>query len=167
MTTSYPGSLPAAYAHEPDFSLKELIGKSVLLSDVFTPEKIGVCQKLIDESKNNFFINTEPEIKVIVTSVKNPAFAAHYQEWCRRIFPLVANIKGQADIFGFSLIARIAKYLLDYCDDKSSARRLSRRDLFVIAKLVEALNRCFEEKILDAGGKIEKELVSVIEQLNK
>ena len=70
-------------------------------------------------------------------------------------------------MFGFPLITRVCKYLIEYCESSASAKHMTARDIFIISKLVEALRRAFQEKIVDTGGAIEKELISVIEQARK
>ncbi len=155
------------HAYAPDQSLRELIGKSTALTDIFTQEKIAACQKLVDDAKGSFFDTVQPDIDIISNLAADKAFADDYQELCKRLFQPVSNIKGQADAFGFSLIARVCKYLIEYCDSSPSAKRMTAKDIFIITKLVEALRTAFQERIMDAGGAMERELVSIIELVRK
>lgn len=155
------------YAYEPDQTLREMIGKSTQLADIFTKEKIAACQKLVDDAKQSFFDTAQADMDTMSGLVKNKARADNYQEFCRQLFQLANNIKGQAEVFGFPLITRVCKYLTEYTESGASANRMTARDIFIIIKLVEALHRAFQEKIVDAGGAIEKELIWAVEQARK
>lgn len=155
------------YAYEPDQTLRQLIGKSTILADIFTKEKIAACQKLVDDAKSSFFDTAQPDMDTISALVKNKALTNNYQELCKQLFQPLSNIKGQAEVFGFPLITRVCKYLIEYCESSASAKSMAARDIFIITKLVEALRRAFQEKIVDAGGTIERELISVVEQARK
>jgi len=153
------------YAYSADRTLRDLLGKSTALSDIFTQEKIKSCQKLLDKAKEGFFETAQDDMNTIVSLVGNKVFDENYQELCKELFQPLSNIKGQAELFGFSLIARICKYLIEYCEKSSDIQQTTVKDIFIITKLVEALQKSFSEKIIDAGGVIEKELILIIEQV--
>lgn len=154
------------YAYEPDQTLKELIGKSTIMADIFTKEKIAACQKLIEDAKKSFFDTAKPDMDMISTLAMDKKSPEDYRGFCKQLFTPVTNIKSQANVFGFPLISSVCKYLLEYAEI-GIANKLTLRDTFLIDKLIEALQRAFEQKIVDAGGAIEKELVSIVEQARK
>ncbi len=157
------------YAHyEPEPALRTLIGKFIHLSDIFTQEKIDACQKLIDDAKALFFEISLPDIAIITNDlIKGKSSSNNRQEICKILFQPVSNIKGQAEIFGFPLIARICNYLIEYCEESYHSQNMTMKDIFIITKLEEALLRAFHQKIVDSDGAMEKELVSIIEQARK
>jgi len=157
---------PEIIAYEADQSLRKMVGKTTVLTDIFTKDKIAASQKLIDEAKDSFFDRAKPDMDAISELVKDKAAAENYQELCRHLFQPVCNIKSQADIFGFPLISCVCKYLIEY-SEASAKKAMTAKDIFLIGKLVEALQRAFKNKIVDAGGAIEKELVSLVEQARK
>lgn len=156
-----------AFAYEPDRSLRDLIGKDTVLSDIFTKEKIENCQKLVDEAKKSFFDTSQKDMDTITSLIAKKEFATNYLELCNLLFQPINNIKGQAELFGYSLIARVCKYLIEYCEESKSNKNMSAKDVFVVGKLVEALVRAFNEKIIDSGGVLEKELMTVVEMARK
>lgn len=153
------------YAYPADRTLRDLIGKSTALSDIFTEEKIKACQKLVDEAKSEFFNTAQDDMNTIIGLVDNKVFDDNYRELCKELFQPLSNIKGQAEVFGFSLIARICKYLIEFCEKSSDVEQTTVKDIFIITKLVEALQKSFSAKIIDSGGVLEKELVLIIEQV--
>lgn len=159
--SSHSSSTP--YAIEPDYSLKSLIGKSVALTDIFTKEKIERCQKIVDDAKASFF-DTSAKDMAVISKVTSGEMIKDPKALCTMLFQPVSNIKGQAEAFGFPLITRVCKYLIKYCEKSAGqAKPFSKKDEFIILKLVEALEHAFNNKIMDTGGAIEKELISIIE----
>jgi hypothetical protein len=155
------------YAYMPDPSLKELIGKCTLLADIFTSEKIAACQKLINDARNSFFNSAVADMHVIKSASQKHHSVGDYKSLCRILYQPVCNIKGQAEAFGFSMIGRVCKYLIEYCEGKHFGNGTVAKDMFIMTKLVEALERAFEEKIVDSGGAIERELIAIVELARK
>lgn len=155
------------YAYEPDRSLSDLVGRSTVLTDIFTKEKIAACQKLVEDAKSSFFETSREDMLAIEKLAKSKVLEKDYQEFCKQLFHPATHIKGQAEVFGFSLISKVCKYLIDYCEESASVQRVTARDVIIIGKLVEALQKAFNEKIVDTGGALEKELVSIVELARK
>jgi hypothetical protein len=153
------------YAYEPDTRLKELVG-AMSVAELFTKEKIAACQKKLDTAKESFFETAKPDMAAIDALAKGSgASAQEYQNLCRGIIIPVHNIKGQAEMYGFSLIARICQYLREYCPQ--GAANISDKDRVIIARLAEALQQAFYGKVADLTGAIEKELISIITPARK
>lgn len=164
MTKSKPNNAPIAY--EPDRSLRDLIGQDVSLTDIFTKEKIANCQKMVDEAKGSFFENSKQDVLAVIALSKKKELQKNFPEFCSRLFQPICNIKGQAELFGFSLIAQVCRYLLEYCENSNSSTMTS-KDVLIVDKLVEALARAYDDKIIDAGGALESELKSIVELARK
>lgn len=155
-------SLPKVYAYEPDYSLRKIIGQSTILADIFSKDRIAACQNVLDEAKASFFETSLSDIHQIgMLLLDKTADTTQYQQRCQQALAPLHNIKIQAEIFGFSLIARICQYLREYCE-KSALKQFTGRDMYIVMRLVEALNRAFHERISDTSGQLETELASVI-----
>lgn len=152
------------YAYEPDRSLQELIGKSTKLMDIFTKERIANCQKMVDEAKNSFFDTSQSDIRIIEAATVNSLTQENYGAVCQQILIPVLNIHGQARIFSFSLIASICEALIEYCEASDASHNVRKKDIYIVTKLIEALNRAISERILDPSGILERELVSLVKQ---
>jgi chemotaxis protein histidine kinase CheA len=135
-----------------------------MLEKLFTKEKIEACQEMIDTAKASFFDAAQADMDAINVLSKDKKFENDNPGFCRQLYRPVRNIRGQAKIFGFPLIDRICGYLEEYCESSASSQKMTARDVFLIGKLVEALQRAFEQKIVDEGGAIEKELIDTIEK---
>ena len=152
-----------ATACEPDNELLEILGgNAAALEGIFSKEKIRATQQMIDDAKLAFFTQAQGDMDTIGALTANKEFIGKYDALYRRIFQPLCNIKGQAEIFGFTLIACICKYLIDYCEDSALRTNLSDKDMLIITQLTKALQRSFEDRIVGSGGDIEKELEHII-----
>lgn len=134
--------------YEPESALREIIGQDVQLRNLFAPEKIASCQKLIDTSRNEFFDNSYKELETIVSSLQS-----NIEDFSKILIP-VENIKGQAKIFGFPFIINICCHISDYCQNGD----LTEKNLEVVKKLIEALTVTLKNKVTDQKGALNEEL---------
>lgn len=134
--------------YEPESDLREIIGADAQLRNLFTPEKIASCQKLIDISRNEFFDTAYKQLKVLLDF-----FQSDLQDFSKILIP-VENIKAQAKIFGFPFIVNVCSHISDYCQDGD----LSEKKLEVVKKLIEALTVTLKNKVTDEEGTLNKEL---------
>ncbi|MFO0389364.1 MAG: hypothetical protein ACK502_06565 [Alphaproteobacteria bacterium] len=158
-----PNDAPrVTYAYEADHSLRKLIGRSTVLAEVFSADRIASCQNVLDEAKTSFFETSLSDMHQISTLLLDKtADIAQYQQRCQQALSPLHNIQSQAEIFGFSLIARICQYLREYCE-RSVSKQFTGREMYIVMRLVEALNRAFQQRISDSSGQLETELTSVI-----
>jgi len=138
----------------PDKSLKKMIGEHVNLGDLFTPEKIKACQKLIDMARDEFFEEEKPKVEQMRHILK-----ANNQKALSDIEKMIQDIKGQARIFGFSFIVLVCNHILDFADDQTKS--IERR-ILIIARFVDVLFIAMSHKIKDDGGALEKELKIIL-----
>ena len=95
-------------AYEPYSEIRQVIGQEVDLKTVFTEEKIRACNALINQARQDFFEITATELNLlerfataeIVTDQESQGFI-------NAIMGHAQNIRGQAEMLGFALIARI------------------------------------------------------------
>lgn len=154
------------YAFEIDDTIRNEIGGPGMLEKIFTKEKIADCQEMIEEAKASFFDTSLADMEKINELTGNEKLKEDYRAFCRQVYRPVSNIRGQAKIFGYPLIDRICGYIQNYCET-ANAKKMTPKDVFIIGKLVEALQRSFQEKIIDQGGVLEKDLIDTIEKANK
>ena len=105
-------------AHEPDRTLRELVGEDVKLTEIFTPEKIADSQKMVSDAGDTFFKTALAEMmKLDALLTKNLQLP---DEKDRVLFDEIAayvgDIKGQAEMLGFKLLVSISNTILDCCD---------------------------------------------------
>jgi hypothetical protein len=151
-------------AYEPDFALKKLIGKDVDLTDIFTPEKIEACKKLVEDARASFFVNAQSDLAKLEKAIRTFTKSSLKEEaFFEEISCTVRNIKGQVELFGFILINKICVQLIECC--KSSSEPLSTR--FSLTKeLVKALKLAVHNSITDDGGETGKALLSDLQHYN-
>lgn len=153
-----------AYAYEPDHSLQEMIGLSVSISDIFSQERIDRCQRIVDDAKVSFFHLADADMDKIRDIVSSGVDAIPTKTLCAQLFVPVSNIKSQAEAFGFPLITSVCKYLMKYCEDGANdLKPTGKKEAFIITKLIEVLQHALSHQIMDSGGEIEEELISIIE----
>ncbi len=149
----------AVYAYAPDYALRKLIGP-MPLSDIFTPEKIAACQKILDDAKASFFETSSADMEFIRVMLNGSD--ENHQQGFRQLFEPLANIKGQADVFGFPLISSLCKYLIEYTEEGAEQAVLAAKNQLIIQRLSEALQKAFDERVVDAGGALERELIDAV-----
>ncbi len=154
-------------AYQPDQSLRNLVGKYIPLSTIFTQERMAACDKHITEAKANFFEVTQNDMMVISEKIAANKQSGNLQLLYADISPSLCNIKGQAEMFSFPLIKTICKHLMNYCEETSSGKTLSTKEAFVVDKLFEALSHCLNNRITDRDGKFEKQLEAIIATARK
>lgn len=139
---------------DPNFLLRDLLGPDVELRKIFTPEKIKDCQKLIDEARDEFFLD---EIKK-VAEIKKIALLGD-ENALKSIVFLGQDLKSQARLFGFGFIANICTQIIFYAEtnEKSFPARLN-----IISKFLDALEHAMKHRLKDETGQLEKNLMSIL-----
>lgn len=147
-----------------DSRMQGIIGNTRSLGKVFTKEKIANCQKMVDTARDSFFDSAKDDMITIEKLSENKIKGETFKKFYEELFQPLSNIKGQADIFHFPLIADICKYLMSYSQRSNSSKEITDKDLFIITQLVKALRHCFNEKITDKDGKLEKQLAELMKE---
>lgn len=149
-----PESDDNVIAVAPDQTIRELIGKDVKLTDIFTKERIEACQKTIDDARTVFFDVADVELTKLEELLKDRPVAPEDSVF-ESIATCAANIKGHAELFGYTLVAAIASYIADACEPGPRAPDVRFR---LIADLVKLLHIAVREKISDERGALGREL---------
>lgn len=150
-------------AYEPHSEIRQLIGNDVILKEIFTEEKIQACAKLISTARDSFFEITLTELNMLERLAMAPV--VEESEGANFIAGIIAhanNIRGQAEMLGFVLVARICAQMAVTCLALHQAQDTKR---FLIAKMVEVLRLAYKQKISDDGGAIGKEILAQIDRV--
>ncbi|MGE0755052.1 MAG: hypothetical protein AB7L92_07840 [Alphaproteobacteria bacterium] len=153
-----PGS---ATAIQPDTSMKGILGDKKALGQIFSKEKMENCQKIVEEAKVSFFDVVAGDMIKIEELSSTQLTEESYRAFYEQLFQPLSNIKGQAEIFGFKLVANICKYLMEYSEQNVKRQQISKSEIFITTQLVKALRHCFNEQITDKDGKLEKQLAEI------
>ena len=140
-------------AYRPDYSLKKSIGVEVPLSDIFTAEKIASGNRIIEIGRNCFFMEAKEEIKKLLAVISPDAEVTGALP---AVTIIAANLKGEVEMYGFSLIQKICSRMMETCNDM---REKTDTKLAAIRNLTQALSFSVENKIRDDGGEAGKALL--------
>ena len=154
MTNNEPDNSVAAV--EPNRIMRLLIGVETKLNEIFTPQRIADCQATIDTARNSFFDVAGEYLAVLDALLSKHASDA---EIGVAVFDdlavLAADVKGQADAFGFALVSAICNHIIEYCEPGAHAPNTRFR---IISVLAELLKIAIHQKITDDNGALAKEL---------
>lgn len=144
--------------YEPYSEIRKIIGDDVVLSDIFTADRILACAKLIETARETFFEITEPELSFLERIVVTPVSKEEeYDKLNAGIAMHARNIKGQAEMLGYSLIGRICGHIDAYCGTAHHAQKLKST---LLVKMVETLRLAYRRKITDEGGVIGQKILA-------
>ncbi|MGB4102418.1 MAG: hypothetical protein WBK91_11000 [Alphaproteobacteria bacterium] len=150
-------------AYEPFSEIRNLIGEDVVLKDVFTEDRIQACARLIDQAKNTFFEITNTELNMLAQLAAAPVIQEdESKSFIAGIVARADNIKGQAEILGFTLIARICMQISAVCH---ASRQRYDVKLLLITRMVDTLRLAYKQKITDEGGVIGKEILAQLDRI--
>jgi len=149
-------------AYEPDQTLREIIGKDTKLSEIFTPERIQACQKTIADARDSFFTVAEGDIVKLEKLASDHVMAPDISDDIfEDVSMLAGNIKGHADLFGFTLVSAIGKHIISFCELKVRSPSTRFR---VIADLIKMQRVAFNHKVMDERGALAKELATSLQK---
>lgn len=157
------GNNDTVIAFEPYSEVRQLIGNEVKLNEIFTEDRIQACAKLISVARNAFFDITSSEMNML----ERLAAAPHVNEdetanFIAGIAAHANNIKGQAEMLGFTLITRICTHLAKACHTSNQSYAVKR---LLIIKMAETLRQAYKLKITDDGGPVGKEIMLQLDRI--
>ena len=138
-------------AYEPDLSLKKIIGEKVSLNEIFTPEKIAAGNKIIEESRNQFFVKAPEEIKKL--SELSASTSADPLKTLTSISTIAANLKGEGEMYGFTFVQKVCTHIMETCRDEIKGKGADMKtSLALVLKLTQTLDYAVKHAIKDDGG---------------
>lgn len=140
-------------AYEPDYSLKEAVGKDVDLTKLFTPERLRKCQEIIEAARDEFFIEESEKVKMMQVFILQKDLTTF-----NAIADMAQEIKSQARIFGFTFIANLCSQIVHFClsDEKPLPVRLQ-----ILERFITALDLAMSSRVRDEGGNLEGQLKQI------
>src|SRR5579863_10026009 len=107
----------AVVAFEPEQVLRELIGQDTRLAEIFTKERIEECQNAINEARGTFFDVANEELTKLETLIKKQNADDQVSEAVfEDIATEAANLRGHAEMFGFTLIGTICNHVIEHSE---------------------------------------------------
>ncbi len=163
MSTADQNNAGSVIAYEPYSEIRKVIGQDIPLTSIFTPERIQAAAQVIKTAREKFFEITETELKMLENLVgATVVHADEYIAFSDGVAAHAINIKGQAEILGYTLIARITTKISAYCNSSQHPQKV--RDA-LLKKMVETLRLAYQQRIMDEGGPAGKEILGILESL--
>ncbi|TAE34497.1 MAG: response regulator [Alphaproteobacteria bacterium] len=147
-----------------DFSLKEKIGKSVNLDDIFSEANVRLAQKIIYEAKGDFLHWFANDLKQLEESHHH--FTEHHETQAAKMQMAQASlrIKGRAGTFGYNLASQVADALHDVIVQLHGEHDKIAQ---VIRKHMDAMYVILQQDIAGDGGDIGTALIASLGDLTK
>lgn len=161
---SYKKQQETVLAHAPNMAMRNIIGKSTSLDQIFTAEKIQQCQVMIDHAQAAFYDNAQSDLHDIKRLLQKTQYQQNPVLLAQKLIRPFSSIKMQADTFDYPLVSRICHYVLEYCDDFQQDQT---NHIHIIFKLIDALILVFDRRLSDKHRTLEKELMQSIEMQRK
>lgn len=152
-------------ATTPDFALKKKL-EDVSIRDVFTEESIAEADKVIEESKKDFFGDAAKRLEnmeAAYAQAENDPKAN--KKPVKEIERTSHSLKGQSETLGFDLLAHVSQSLYSFCNN--DFRTGEENQNIVLRKHLDTLQLIVREKMQGDGGDVGKALIQSLQQLNK
>ncbi len=107
------GNHPRVQVFKPDYSLKNKVGVSTSVRDIFTPAVIAECQKLIEDFKDNFFFDSLDELKTIEQGFRSKTLTSENK---KQALVRITALKTRSESLGFMLLADLLDSLETYTE---------------------------------------------------
>lgn len=143
-------------AYEPNCFFKSTVGDDFKLRDNVTEEQIRACETLLHNASDDFFAKSEPDLlklELLINTISEPLSQHQLQSLQKHTY----NIKSFAKVLGFPLITEICHHLVVTIIHSELS---DRQKTALLKKLVEALRKCYVERIRGDGGVIGNAILS-------
>lgn len=163
--TDAPAGKPDEETHilPPDYSIKKKIGMDVDLRKIFTPERIQVAQKAIDDTQSDFvswaqkdLAELEHAYRTLQQEIGNSSPSS-----LQKIRKIAFSLKSQSGTFGFQLGSDVADSLYSYINQHD----IDDENIQVIRKHIDALQVILQQNIQGDGQQIGAELKDNLNKL--
>ena len=147
---------------QPDFTLKEKIGKDSSITELLRPEMLQMAQQVIQDSKKDFIGYMKEDILDIQKCLEKLQQTSWDANVLDHFMRLVLQIKARAGTFGYPLASEIARKLFVFCEDEYRAKS---DHTLVMRKHVEGLSTVILKNIEGNGGPLGRELLASLDKL--
>jgi len=144
--------------YEGNCGLKRVVGKEFVLGDI--PEgQVEACQGILDAAALQFFTHGIEDVAALEALVVQME-ALEDGVFFTRAGQSAHNLRGQAEILGFTLITTITRQMIESIEHAEIPAEKKRQ---LVARITEVLRLAFEQRIRDAGGAHGEEVLTLLE----
>jgi hypothetical protein len=158
-----PNNTSEAHITPPNYTLRKKIGEHVVLSQIFTPEKINQCQQMADEMLAGFREELETQLvelgNVYMKAMHDPAPVTSAMQEGKQLSFL---LKKSMENLNYKLGYQVAKSLCDYTQGRTNCNA---EVFLVICKHIAVLNIILKDGIKGDGGAMGQELMVNLQSL--
>lgn len=149
---------------QPDFSLKEKIGKDFNINEVLNNKSIAAAQTVINDSRKDFLLWVREDLKMLedcyASAALDPEQALQHVVGVQKA---AFSIKAQAGTFGFDLGSAVAKSLYDFCENNYVVG--DAKHILLIRKHIDTLKTIFLRNVSGDGGTVGKQVHAGLQRL--
>ena len=147
-------------AYEPNSTITEALEGGFEMRQHLTPSRVEACQGIIDEAAKAFFEHGFEDVLALEMLLRETGETTVDDAFFLAVQGHAHNVRGQAQILGFTLITRISGHMIDSIE---LAQVTDAKKYQLVRRITEVLRLAFTDKIQDAGGPKGMELLALLE----
>lgn len=140
--------------------IKALLDEGFTLAAHVTPESERFCQSILNDAGQLFFEQSHEDVLGLERLLANTPLHAVEEDFFTRARDHAYNLRGQAQLLGFTLITQIAGHMIACITHEELPQGIKYQ---LVRRITETLRLAFLQRIQDAGGPEGKELLAVVE----
>ncbi|MDG1286470.1 MAG: hypothetical protein P8P30_02775 [Rickettsiales bacterium] len=156
-----PDKEPAKMIRPPN-KIKQKMGPAANVRDLLKPENIEKGQRVIDAHKESFLEWAQEDIDVLTQKLSEILATPMTTQHLEAIIKSGEHLRDRGGTFGYELISKIAKSLVNYC---ATIQSPSPEHAIVVSKHIEGLSTVLRGRVEGNGGAIGVELLQGLKQL--
>lgn len=153
-------SLAPVHEFEPNDVLRKLVDAGFSLSAHVPADCEVICQELIEDAALLFFEQAQDDVLGLERLLANIPVTLADDLFFMQARDHAHNLRGQAQVLGFSLITTISGHMIDSIAHEHMPDAMKYQ---MVRRITEVLRLAFNQKIQDAGGPKGVELLAVVE----
>ncbi len=157
-----PASPEEPIIFQPDFRLREKIGRDVTITDLLKPEMLNQAQAVIQQSRQDFIAWIKEDVLFMQELLEQLQETTWDAKLLDQFMRLVLQVKARAGTFGYPLASEIARRLYVFCEEGYRAKA---DHMLVVRKHTEGLRVVIHNNIEGDGGQVGRELLATLSKL--
>lgn len=144
--------------YEANCSLKRVMGNDATLGEMDGAD-VQACQVILDHASRLFFDRAAEDVvalEALVAQMESLENAVLFE----KVGKCAHNLRGQAEILGFTLITTITRQLAESIEN-AQIPSIKKRQL--TARITQLLRVAFDGKIRDAGGPMGEQVLALLD----
>ncbi len=147
---------------QPDYRLRDKIGRDMKITDLLKPEVLKQAQDVIQQSRQDFIAWIREDVAFMLELLHQLEETSWDAKLLEQFMRLVMQVKARAGTFGYPLASEIARKLYVFCEEGYRAKS---DHMLVVRKHAEGLSVVINKNIEGDGGVIGKELLKSLDKL--